>query len=409
MLGLGLGVSYRGSSGIRPALDLNFLSGAMDGRLTFARASAGLAYNSSGVLTSYATDIPRFDYDPSTLALKGWLREEERTNLALRSQEFDNASWTKTRTTVSADAVTSPGGTLTADKVSEATDVATNRSVSQNISITSGTTYTLSVYAKAAERAALNLRFASGFAAGNVTFTLSSSGSLANSGTVAASSIQLINGGWYRCSASFTATSTTTAGAQIFLSSGGITYDGVSGSGLYLWGAQAEAGAFATSYIPTTTVSVTRAIDLYSTATTAFSFSDTEGTLYAAFTPLGVTGLQTALYLDDGTSNERMGIRASSGALAAVVVDGGVSQASVSGGTLTAVATKAAMAYRLDDIAFCVNGVAGTTDTSATLPTVTTLLVGTRLSGSESLSGWYTRVAYYNRRLSDAALVRITS
>ena len=51
---------------------------------------------------------PRFDYDPVTLAPKGLLVEEQRTNLLLRSEEFDNASWTKTRTSITANATTSP-------------------------------------------------------------------------------------------------------------------------------------------------------------------------------------------------------------------------------------------------------------------------------------------------------------
>jgi hypothetical protein len=85
MLGLGLGISYRGGGGTRPALDLNFLSGSLDSRVTFTRASTARAYNSSGVLTSYTTDTPRFDYDPVTLAPKGLLIEEARTNLFLNS------------------------------------------------------------------------------------------------------------------------------------------------------------------------------------------------------------------------------------------------------------------------------------------------------------------------------------
>lgn len=175
-----------------------------------------------------------------------------RTNLLLRSEEFDNATWSKTRCTVSANAVADPlGGTTTADKLAEQTDSATNRNVGQNISVTSGTTYTLSVYAKQAERPAINLRFATGFAAGNVTFNLAS-GTKATGGAVAASAITALANDWYRCSASFTATSTTTAGTQIYLSNGSsITFDGTAGQGVYLWGAQVETGALATGYIAT--------------------------------------------------------------------------------------------------------------------------------------------------------------
>jgi hypothetical protein len=174
-----------------------------------------------------------------------------RTNLLARSEEFDHAAWVKLRSTVTANAIAAPGGATTADKIAEATDTATTRNVGQNISVTSGTTYTISVHARAAERGHINVRFASGFASGNVTFDLSG-GTRSNGGAVVASAITDAGGGWWRCSASFTATSSTTAGAQIFLSNGStITYDGVAGNGVHLWGAMVETGATATAYIPT--------------------------------------------------------------------------------------------------------------------------------------------------------------
>lgn len=324
MLGLGLGVSYRGGGGFRPSLDLNFLNGALDSRFTFTRASTAWAYNSSGVLTSYATNTPRFDYDPVTLAPKGLLLEEARTNLFLNSAV----------------------------------------GVTQSITV-SAVAYTLSFYGT-----------------GTITLTgVSTAGPLV--GTGATNRVSL--------------TFTPTAGSLTCTVSGSCTK------------VQLEAGSFATSPIVTVGASVGRAVDVCSIATTGFAFNALEGTMFASFTPAGVTGTQTAIYMDDGTSNERMGARAASAALAGIVVDGGVTQASISGGTLTAAATKVAMAYKLNDIAMSVNGAAVTADTSATLPTVTKLLIGCRLSGSESLSGWYTRASYYSSRLSDANLVKIST
>lgn len=68
-----------------PAVDLNFLSGVMDPRVTFTRASAGWYFNSAGTLTQAGVDAPRFDYNPSTLASLGLWMEESRTNLLLNS------------------------------------------------------------------------------------------------------------------------------------------------------------------------------------------------------------------------------------------------------------------------------------------------------------------------------------
>jgi hypothetical protein len=78
-------VLLSGSGRLVPSLDLNFMAGAMPSGITFTRASTGWYFNSSGALTSAATDAPRFDSDPSTLAAKGLLIEEARTNLFLNS------------------------------------------------------------------------------------------------------------------------------------------------------------------------------------------------------------------------------------------------------------------------------------------------------------------------------------
>ena len=65
---------------LRPVLDLDMLSGVLDGRVAFTRASTAWAFNSSGVLTSYTTDTPRFDYGLASTTLNGLLIEESRTN-----------------------------------------------------------------------------------------------------------------------------------------------------------------------------------------------------------------------------------------------------------------------------------------------------------------------------------------
>jgi hypothetical protein len=399
------------------AIDFNFILDTLTAAggpatITFTRASTAMVYNSSGVLTSVAIDAPRFDHDRVTpWASRGLLVEEGRTNVNLWSEDFSNVAYSKTRTGVTTNAVAAPDGNTTADKLTEQTDVATNRSIGQNASITSGSTYTLSVFAKAAERTQINLRFASGFAAGNVTFDLSGSGTATPGGTVANSGITVLNSGWYRCFASFVATSTTTAGAQIFLSSGGsITYDGVSGNGVYIWGMDVEVGGWATSYIPTTTVALGRAADVPLVSTLSPWFNATEGTMYCEITPTGIGTLQTYVYFDDATSNERMGIRSSAGSNAILVVDGNVTQANSAIGAVVAGTTyKCAMGYKLNDIGGSQAGAAIVTDLSATLPTVTRFLIGCRLAGGESANAWFKRVKVYNTKKSSADIVALTA
>lgn len=67
---------------IRPSLNLDFTrSQTVDPRITFTRASSGTYFNSRGVLTTAATNIPRIDYNPITGACNGLLIEKESTNL----------------------------------------------------------------------------------------------------------------------------------------------------------------------------------------------------------------------------------------------------------------------------------------------------------------------------------------
>ena len=108
---------------VRPTLDLAFAATkALDPRITFTRASTGTYVGSNGTLRTAGINEARFDHSPLTLESLGLLVEEARTNLLLRSEEFDNASWTKTRSSVTANAITAPDRTLTGDKLIDSTD-----------------------------------------------------------------------------------------------------------------------------------------------------------------------------------------------------------------------------------------------------------------------------------------------
>lgn len=94
-IGLTLGLTGSASSAAvlaqAPSLDLNFLSGTLDPRITFTRASPATRFNASGVLETVATNEPRFDYDPATLTARGLLIEEARTN-SIRNNSMAGAA-----------------------------------------------------------------------------------------------------------------------------------------------------------------------------------------------------------------------------------------------------------------------------------------------------------------------------
>lgn len=392
-----------------PALNLNFRAGAMPGGLTFTRSSPAWAYNSSGVLTSFATDAPRLDCDPVTLQPKGLLIEEARTNLLLRSAEFDNASWTKAGATITANAGAAPDGTTTADKLVEDTANSTHFANQPSIAYTLGVTYTASVHVKAAGRTQLSLFFPGTIfpTVRDASFDLTAV-TATHSGTGSAS-IQSVGGGWYRCSLTLPCASSGTGyGCSVNISNGGITYLGDGASGLYLWGAQLEAGAFATSYVPTTTAAVTRAADVCSMPLGSW-FNAAEGVLAAewVFPAIPGAGLVSSVVLDDATSANAISVRIGQASLGdGVIRAAGVSSMDTAGVTATANAIiRQAVAYAANNGAHALNGTIET-DTSVTVPSGLTRLL---LTGSNVSAYWLRSVRYHNRRLPDGLLQVLTT
>jgi len=262
---------------------------------SFTRSSIGTYFDSAGVLQTAATNTPRFDYDPVTHAAKGILLEDVRTNQLKDSANITSANWsTESGSSVlTADVQTSPDGGNNADKFVDNASNVRHIILPAQISIASSATYTGSFYAKAAEQQYVQALFGSGAFGSNAfaNFNLSGSGSVTYTGSaITNSSIKYIGNGWYRCSVSAPASSTTTD-YSLFIAlmnntntaSRGPAYIG-SGGGIYIWGFQVEQGAFPTSYIPTTTASVTRAVDSFTIPTGSW-FTSAEGVVSGSFIP----------------------------------------------------------------------------------------------------------------------------
>ena len=223
----------------------------------FTRSTTATYFDVDGVMQTAAIDVPRIGYDPVTHAHTGLILEGAATNLLLRSQEFDNASWVKARTTVTADAISGPDNTSTADKLIE--DTANNTHLAEQVVATvSGTIYTLSVFVKAAGRTKVNLSVYTN-AATSTNFDLSAVTASNVLGTITD-----IGGGWFRCTHTHTSGFTGSGYFDVYLLNASTvsSYTGDGTSGIYLWGAQLETGSTATSYIPTTSAQVTRAADI---------------------------------------------------------------------------------------------------------------------------------------------------
>ena len=193
--------------------------------------------------------------------------EPAATNLQLYSEQFDNASgWTLSRATITANAAVAPDGNTTADKlVDDSTAGLSHYIFSPSIvTVVSGTAYTASVYVKAAGHTQAAIYFLttnSTFTTGLAIFNLSTGTVVSN--TTDNATITPMANGWYRITATKTALASAACRYEFASAvNGNIYYNGDGTSGIYLWGAQFEAGTKATSYVATVGSTAARAADI---------------------------------------------------------------------------------------------------------------------------------------------------
>jgi hypothetical protein len=372
------------------------------------------------VLMTAASGVPRFEHDPVTGESLGLEIEEQRTNLQIYSQEFSNATgWPNSGqfSSVEVNLSIAPDGTITADKVIPNSGV-TGYGVFSNSFTWAASAYTASVYLKAAGQTSAQILFSSPVSASFVNFDLST-GVLGTVSAGASASIVSVGNGWYRCSVTITASASSGGWLVAPCSSptsargSGVTGNGF--SGIYIWGAQLEAGAFPTSYIPTTTAQVTRAAD--SAVMTGVNFSSwyrqDEGTVcfennYNFGSDLS-SGLRVALQIDNGSATDRFILRNDAFANTFAAQVGGNTQASFNGATNTANFVKTAFGYATNNIAISNSGSLPSTDTSCLVPIVNTMRIGMFSNGALQLNGTIRKITYYPQRLSNAELVEITA
>jgi len=190
-----------------------------------------------------------------------------------------------------------------------------------------------------------------------------------------------------------------------------VFYAGDGTSGIYIWGAQLEAGAFATSYIPTTTTSLTRNADVVSMTGTNFSswYNQTAGAFVVGFDMAAWPNSPRIIGVSDGTSANRIRTYPSSGTVvnADIVVSSAI-QGSVSpalpSGILTTGTHKLALAYAVGSQAASLDGNTVQTASPASLPTASVAYLGSiEANGSANyLNGHMQFLRYYPQRLTNA-------
>jgi hypothetical protein len=356
-----------------------------------------------------SSNEPRFDYGVDGFC-KGLLVEEARTNLCLQSEDL-STSWINSDTTDAINQVVAPDGTTTADQLIE-TATTQPHIIQGTASVAAATVYTLSVYLKGGGRtwAAISsgndtyfgtyFDIENGAIGGSISFNTPTSSFIEDAGN-----------GWYRCGITFT----TGAGALCIPSVYMATADGVAiyagdiTKSIYIWGAQLEAGAFPTSYIPTVGSSVTRNADVVSTTDVSWHNSGA-GTLYADWQtniPVGSRLNNRIIHAETDASNEIRVYLPTNDDLTLLVDEGGINSASITNsGSTESANTRYRSAFSIadSDYIFYNNGVASDADTSGDAPAITQLWVGAdQISGSQ-LNGHIAELAYFNERLDNSLL-----
>lgn len=408
------------------------------------RSSTATYYDSTGTIRTAASGQPRYTYNPNLLTVAPkLLLEAAATNLVKYSEQLDNAVWGKVNCSITANAAVAPDGNQTADKL-VANTTSGGHYVYQSVGGTAGV---WSVYVKAAEYSRVTLGFYvdNQYPDTTAVFELSTGKwtKLAPYFATNPFGAQYVGNGWWRISIYSGAGDVINIGIADPSNVGtwDTTFAGDNTSGIYVWGAQVETGSGATSYIATTSATVTRAADTFTTAVrtrsadvysssqvtragdnptiTGTNFSSwyrpDEGTLYADFMLDSV--LQTGIYAqifdirNSNDSAQRLSIfwnpgeSANSGGFIQNVVEQATTYQSVAKG----IPAKIAFAYKTNDAASSLNGGAIYSDNSVMLPVgINSANIG-KSNGAALGKQYIKRIAYYPKRLTNAELVSITA
>jgi hypothetical protein len=376
-----------------PSLSLDFMTpGTLDPRITFSRASTATYTDVNGTIQTAAVNAPRWDYDPVTHALKGLLIEEARQNQLSPSSGI-GGTWAAYSTvgsiTATANATVAPDGTTTGTQLV--------------FPAVSGGGGVAEWYQGTGQKAGCVFSvWLKGAVGGEQTYISMNDGVQPSSGSPRLT----LTTQWQRFSFVQPAT-TPNAGwvAAIGTVLSDVTNAPTPAQTFYIWGAQLEQGAFATSLIATTAAPVTRAADLASMPFTPAA----SGTYLAEFVPAGAAaGLP--VIISGNAGSPVMSIGADSRLTASVKGGALVFSGVVPVITFNAV-NKTAFGWLTGGSKAAVNSTALGANAVALAVTGTSIEIGSDgvAPGNNALNGYIRRVQYWPRQLSDAELRQVTT
>ena len=314
--------------------------------------------------TTDRLNVPRLDYTNSSCP--SILVEPQRTNLALYSSQFDNAAWSKgTITTITANTVISPDGTQNADTVTcNGSGVLFTRQITY---LATTAKCSNSIYAKKGNTRYFGFRNFGDSGGKHDVFDFDTKTWTQN--TSAVLSYEELDNGWFRLKS----VNSDVLGNYFFSffpteNTSGEEVDTVNNKNVYVWGAQAELGSYATSYIPTVASTVTRNADnIFKTGISSL-IGQTEGTMYLDFVCRNNSTFQLLSQIKNASGpNAQIDLRWADGGLYALGNNNGSNQFYLSVGSVSVGSRyKIAIAYKNNDVVVYKNGVQVATDTSCT-------------------------------------------
>jgi hypothetical protein len=361
-------------------------------------------------------NVPRLDYLGSTCPRL--LLEPQRTNSALYSEQFNNAAWSKNQSTISINSATSPDGNMSADKLVEDSSNAFHDINQLPFSTTGGQTYTFSIFVKPDTRSKIRIGYGAlvNFDAfGGDVFAIIDVSNKSVISSVLSPTILFsdFENGYVRV----TFLKQATGSGQFNLifglvnNSNAASYLGDGSSGLFIWGAQVEAGAYATSYIPTLAASATRGADAASKTGISSLIGQTEGTLFMDVNKTLRTDSPVRLNISDGTASNWIfiGLQTNNSPIL-YVITAGANVVNIAGVALSNGRHKIAGAYKNNDFVLYVDGVQIGTDTSGDVGATSRFQYGGNYLDTAAESDSLTnQILLFKTRLTNAEMQELTT
>jgi hypothetical protein len=421
---------------VLPTLDLDFAnSKTLDTRITFTRASGGSYIGADGLIKYAGVNEPRFDHDPVTGESLGLLIEESRQNFISQSDTF--SGWPVLDIIPSLDnSIINPTGNGGVRKIIENVGNVNNQkviffdaTVGNNNQFFSHSFFVKPIGNRNVQLNVHNI--GSPDAGFSIHYDIKNKNFFninTTQGCILSSygAIEYPNG-WYKIYATANTTSNNSSGTQLRFHIRIVddtinktpVYNGDGVSGLYIWGAQLEQGAFPTSYIPTTTSARTRAAD--NASITGKNFSDfyrrDEGSFFSSFriNALNLNDFPGVFYVDDGTISNSIGVyvndkvndKIGSEAYALGIIQ---YQLFSNSAVIPNMINKVCNSYKINNFYTSFsdrNSILS--DNLGSIPTVNILRIGSLRGNRTKLGGTISRLTYYPRALQPSQLQSLTS